>query len=233
VLAIAGIPPFSGFFSKDEILVAAFEHNKILFFVEYIVAGITAFYMSRLYFSVFWGKNQHYHHTPHEAPYSMTVPLIFLAAATATIGFIPFSKFVSPDLIPYESHIHWNIAIPSILIGIAGIGLAAIMYRKETSVPDKVAKSLKGFYTMTYNKFYIDEVYLFVTKKIIFNNISRPVAWFDRHIVDGTMNLIGNTTAKVSDLIKGFQSGQVQKYGFIFVSGVLLLAVIFMYWWLK
>jgi NADH-quinone oxidoreductase subunit L len=233
VLAIAGIPPFSGFFSKDEILVAAFEHNKILFFVEYLVAGITAFYMSRLYFSVFWGKNQHYHHTPHEAPYSMTIPLMFLAALTATIGFIPFSKFVSPDLIPYESHIHWNIAIPSILIGIAGIGLAAIMYLKETSIPDRVVKSLKGFYTLVYNKFYIDEIYLFVTKKIIFNNISRPVAWFDRHIVDGTMNLIGNTTAKVSDLIKGFQSGQVQKYGFIFVSGVLLLAVIFMYWWFK
>jgi NADH-quinone oxidoreductase subunit L len=72
-----------------------------------------------------------------------------------------------------------------------------------------------------------------VTKKIIFNYISRPVAWFDRHIVDGTMNLIGNTTARVSELIKGFQSGQVQKYGFIFVSGVLLLAFVFIYWWTR
>lgn len=233
VLAISGIPPFAGFFSKDEILVAAYQNNKLLFAVEYLVAGITAFYMSRLYFSVFWGKKQTYQHTPHEAPKTMTIPLMFLGLASVTVGFIHFSKFVSPDLVPYESEMHWNIAIPSILIAIAGIGLAAIMYMKETTIPDRVAKSLKGFYTATYNKFYIDEVYLFVTKKIIFNYISRPVAWFDRHIVDGTINLIGNTTAKVSDMIKGFQSGQIQKYGFIFVSGVLLLAFVFIYWWLK
>jgi NADH-quinone oxidoreductase subunit L len=158
---------------------------------------------------------------------------MFLGLASVTVGFIHFSKFISSDLIPFESVIHWNIAIPSILIAMAGIGLAAAMYLKETTIPDRVAKSLKGFYTITYNKFYIDEVYLFVTKKIIFNLISRPVAWFDRHIVDGTVNLVGNSTARAAELIKGFQSGQVQKYGFIFVSGVLLLAFIFIYWWFK
>jgi len=233
VLTISGIPPFAGFFSKDEILVAAYEHNKFLFFVEYLVAGITAFYMSRLYFSIFWGKKQHYDHTPHEAPFTMTIPLMFLGLASVTVGFIHFSKFISSDLVPYESGFHWNIAIPSILIAVAGIGLAAIMYLKETSIPDRIAASLKGVYTVVYNKFYVDEVYLFVTKKIIFNLISRPVAWFDRHIVDGAVNLVGNTTARVSDMIKGFQSGQIQKYGLIFVSGVLLLAFLFMYWWSK
>jgi len=135
--------------------------------------------------------------------------------------------------VPYESGFHWNIAIPSILIAVAGIGLAAVMYMKETSIPDRLAKLFRGFYTATYNKFYIDELYLFVTKKIIFNYISRPVAWFDRHIVDGTVNLVGNSTAKASELIKGFQSGQIQKYGFVFISGVILLAFIFMYWLLK
>ncbi len=233
VLAIAGIPPFAGFFSKDEILVAAYHHNKFLFAVEYLVAGITAFYMSRLYFSVFWGKHQHYHHTPHEAPKTMTIPLMFLALAAATTGFIHFSEFVSSDLIPYESHIHWNIAIPSILVALVGISIAAAMYMKETTIPDRIAKSFRGFYTLVYNKFYIDEIYIFVTKKIIFNYISRPVAWFDRHIVDGSMNLIGNTTARVSHLIRDFQSGQIQKYGFVFVSGVLILAFVFIYWWLK
>jgi len=233
VLAISGIPPFAGFFSKDEILVAAYEHNKFLFFVEYLVAGITAFYMSRLYFSVFWGKKQQYLKTPHEAPFTMTIPLMFLGLASVSVGFIHFSKFVSSDLVPYESGFHWNIAIPSILIAVAGIGLAAVMYMKETSIPDRLAKLFRGFYTATYNKFYIDELYLFVTKKIIFNYISRPVAWFDRHIVDGTVNLVGNSTAKASELIKGFQSGQIQKYGFVFISGVILLAFIFMYWLLK
>jgi NADH-quinone oxidoreductase subunit L len=233
VLTISGIPPFAGFFSKDEILVAAYQHNKLLFFVEYLVAGITAFYMSRLYFSVFWGKHQQYQHKPHEAPFTMTIPLMFLALASVTVGFIHFSKFISTDLVPYESEFHWEIAIPSILIALAGIGLAAGMYMKETTIPDRVAKSLKGFYTAAYNKFYIDEVYLFVTKKIIFNLIARPVAWFDRHIVDGTVNLVGNTTTRAAEMIKGFQSGQIQKYGFVFVSGVLLLAFIFIYWWSK
>ena len=136
-------------------------------------------------------------------------------------------------MVPYESEFHWNIAIPSILVALAGISLAAWMYMKETTIPDRLAKSLKGVYTATYNKFYVDEVYLFVTRKIIFNFISRPVAWFDRHIVDGTVNLVGNTTARAAYLIKGFQSGQIQKYGFVFVSGVLLLTFIFIYWWLK
>jgi NADH-quinone oxidoreductase subunit L len=233
VLAISGIPPFAGFFSKDEILVAAYEENKLLFFVEYLVAGITAFYMSRLYFSVFWGKNVKYHHTPHEAPKTMTIPLMFLGLASVLGGLIHFSKYVSSDLAPYESVFHWNIAIPSILIALAGIGLAAFMYMKETDIPDRVAKSLSGFYTATYNKFYIDEIYLFITKKIIFNYISRPVAWFDRHIVDGSMNGVARVTARTSEMIKDFQSGQLQKYGFVFVSGVLLLVFVFVFLWLK
>ena len=86
-LAISGIPPFSGFFSKDEILVAAYESNKLYFFVEYLVAGLTAFYMFRLYFGVFWNKDKVYEEPPHEAPKTMTLPLIFLAIASATFGF--------------------------------------------------------------------------------------------------------------------------------------------------
>ena len=88
-LAISGIPPFAGFFSKDEILVAAYNHHQIYFLVEWVVAGLTAFYMFRLYFGIFWGKKKEYKNTPHEAPFSMTFPLIFLAVASAIVGFIP------------------------------------------------------------------------------------------------------------------------------------------------
>jgi NADH-quinone oxidoreductase subunit L len=228
-LTIAGVPPFSGFFSKDEILVAAFKTDKILFAVEYIVAGLTAFYMFRLYFNVFWGKNQHYHHEPHEAPFTMTIPLIFLALASMTVGFIPFSDFVTSDGIPFETEMHWNIAIPSVLIGLVGIFIAWIMYKKETRIPEKIATGLGGFYKATYNKFYIDEMYLFITKKIIFKRISFPIAWFDRHVVDGTMNAISNVVNIVSYRIKGFQSGQLQKYAYIFVSGAIILIIIFIY----
>jgi NADH-quinone oxidoreductase subunit L len=228
-LTIAGVPPLSAFFSKDEILTAAFEHDKVLFAIEYLVAGLTAFYMFRLYFSVFWGKDRHYHHIPHEAPKVMTIPLMILAFASVFSGFLPFSSKITSDGLPFESHIDWMIAIPSILIGILGILVAMWFYKKENGIPDKMSASLKHTYRLSYNKFYIDEIYFFVTKRIIFNNISRPVAWFDRHVVDGTMNGISSVTNFASEQIKGFQSGQLQKYGFVFVSGVIFLVFVFIY----
>ena len=230
-LTIAGIPPLSGFFSKDEILAAAFHSNKLLFAVEYAVAGLTAFYMFRLYFSVFWGKDTHYHHTPQEAPATMTIPLIILAVGCVVTGFIPFNKLVTSDGKIFESEIELIIAIPSILIGLLGIGIAYVMYRKESAIPDKLAATFKYSYKWAYNKFYIDELYLFVTKKIIFRCISEPVAWFDRHIVDGTMNAIASVTQSVSFRIRGFQSGQLQKYAFVFITGAIMLAILFIYLW--
>jgi NADH-quinone oxidoreductase subunit L len=228
-LTIAGVPPFSGFFSKDEILTAAFEHDKVLFAIEYLVAGLTAFYMFRLYFVVFWGKDRHYHHTPHEAPKVMTIPLMILAFASVFSGFIPFSSLITSDGVPFEAHIEWMIAIPSILVGIVGILVAMWFYKNETGIPDKMSSSLKLTYKLSYNKFFIDEIYFFITKKVIFNYISRPVAWFDRHVVDASMNGISTVTNYTSQQIKGFQSGQLQKYGFVFVSGVIFLVFIFIY----
>ena len=228
-LTIAGIPPLSGFFSKDEILTAAFHHDKLLFAIQYFVAGLTAFYMFRLYFSIFHGKERQYHHTPHEAPATMTVPLIILAAASVFSGFLPFSSLVTSDGVPFKSHIELAVAIPSVLIGIAGIAVAWLMYKKETSLPDRFASTFKLTYRWAYNKFYIDELYLFITKKIIFKRISAPVAWFDRHIVDGTMNGIAWVAQSVSYRIRGFQSGQIQKYAFVFVSGVIALVLVFIY----
>ena len=98
-LAISGIPPFSGFFSKDEILVAAMAKSPFLFWMEWAVAGLTAFYMFRLYFMVFWGEKRTYENTPNESPLSMTIPLLILAIASTLSGLIPFSQFVTADLI--------------------------------------------------------------------------------------------------------------------------------------
>lgn len=228
-LTIAGVPPLSGFFSKDEILTAALHHNKLLFAIEYAVAGLTAFYMFRLYFSVFHGRDTHYHHTPHESPVTMTVPLIILAFGSVFAGFLPFSRLVTSDGAPFESHIEWSVAIPSVAIGLLGIGLAWVMYRKETTLPDRMASFFSHGYRWAYNKFYIDEVYIFITKKVIFRRISQPVAWFDRHIVDGTMNGIAYLTQSVSSMIKGLQSGQLQKYGYVFITGVIALVIAFIY----
>jgi NADH-quinone oxidoreductase subunit L len=230
-LTIAGIPPLSGFFSKDEILAAAFNHNKFLFAVEYAVAGLTAFYMFRLYFNIFWGKETNYQHTPHEAPLTMTIPLIFLAAGSAFTGLIPFNRLVTSDGIGFEKEIEWIVAIPSVLIGLAGITVAWVMYKKETDIPDRIASALKYGYKWVYNKFYFDELYLFITKKIIFRYIAAPIAWFDRHIVDGTMNTIATVTQITSFRIRGFQSGQLQKYAFAFVTGAVFLVILLIYLW--
>lgn len=228
-LTIAGIPPFSGFFSKDEILVAAFHSNKMLFAIEYIVAGLTAFYMFRLYYGIFWGKETHYHHTPHESPLVMTIPLMVLAFGSVFAGFLPFHNLVTSDGLPFESHIDWMIAIPSVLIGVLGIVVATVMYKKENPLPDKMAVTFKHLYKWALHKFYWDEVYLFVTRKIIFQHISKPIAWFDRHVIDATMNGVAGVTQYAAFAIKGFQSGRLQQYAFVFVSGTVILVLIFVY----
>jgi len=226
-ITIAGIPPFSGFFSKDEILVAALHGNKLLFAIEFLVAGLTAFYMFRLYYNIFWGKETHYHHTPHEAPKVMTIPLLILAFGSVFAGFLPFNEWVTSDGLALESHINLAVAIPSVLIGLAGIAVATVFYKKENAIPDKIAASFNHLYKWAYHKFYMDEVYLFVTKKIIFRYISEPIAWFDRHVVDATMNGLAGVTQFVSYQIRGLQSGKLHQYALVFVSGVIILVLIF------
>jgi NADH-quinone oxidoreductase subunit L len=187
--------------------------------------------MFRLYFSIFWGKETHYHHTPHEAPATMTIPLIILAIGSVFTGFIPFNELVTSNGKPFETELELIVAIPSILIGLLGITIAFVMYKKESAIPDKLVNTFKYSYKWAYNKFYMDELYLFVTKKIIFRYISEPVAWFDRHIVDGTMNTIAAVTQGFSFRIRAFQSGQLQKYAFVFVTGAIMFAILFIYLW--
>ena len=227
-LAIAGVPPFSGFFSKDEILVAAMNHNPIYFWIEWAVAGLTAFYMFRLYFGIFWSNDKKHDHA-HESPFSMTLPLIILAIGAAFAGFIPFNELVTSDGSFLDIHIHWDIAIPSIAVGLVGIIVAYIFYKKENDLPLKMEYSFRRLYTYAYNKFYIDEVYMFVTKKVIFNKLSTPIAWFDRNVIDASMDGIATVTNYCSDKIKGMQSGQLQDYITAVVVSVVTLVFIIIY----
>jgi len=230
-LAIAGIPPFAGFFSKEEILLAAFHSNKIVYGVALFTSGLTAFYMFRLYFSIFWNKNAEVHNHHGEGPVTMKMPLIILAILSAGAGFIPFGEFVSADSKILESHFDPMFSIAPVAFGVAGILLAMWMYKNENDKAEKFSQSLGGLYKAAYSKFYIDEIYLFITKKIIFNLIGRPAAWIDRNIVDGLMNGIANTTATVSGWIKGIQSGKVQSYAIYFFGGIVTLAIVFLYLW--
>lgn len=227
-LAIAGIPPFSGFVSKDEIMTAAYSFSTGMGVWMTITAGITAFYMFRLYYNIFWGKEYVAHggHKPHESPRSMTYPLMFLALLTIVGGFIPFGKFVTADRTAYNIHLDWKIAVISVVVALIAIGIATMLYMKESKRPAALANKIRGLYNASYNKFYIDEVYMFITKKIIFNSISRPFAWFDRHVVDGAMNGMAWVTGWTSEKTKRFQSGSLQWYAWVFLAGILLITAL-------
>jgi NADH-quinone oxidoreductase subunit L len=230
-LAIAGIPPFAGFFSKEEILLAAYHSDKLVYGVALFTSGLTAFYMFRLYFSIFWNKNTEVHNHHGEGPFSMKFPIMILALCSVMAGLVPFGEFVSSDGKVLESHFDIKFSIAPVAFGVVGILLAMWMYKNENNKADKFSKTLGGLYKAAYRKFYIDEIYLFITKKIIFNLIGRPAAWIDRNIVDGLMNGIANTTTTVSGWIKGIQSGKVQSYAIYFFGGIVALAIVFLYWW--
>lgn len=237
-LAIAGIPPFSGFFSKDEILTACFRFSPVMGWIMTVIAAMTAFYMFRLYYGIFWGSSEpgqksasdesHSHqHTPHESPLAMTVPLMFLAAVTIVAGFIPFGHFVNSNGEAYTIHLDWGVAGTSIAIAVISIAVATFMYKGEKQpVADALARRFNGLWTAAYHRFYIDEVYQFITHRIIFGCISRPIAWWDRHVVDGFFDFLAWGANATSDEIRGLQSGRIQQYTFVFLLGTLALILL-------
>jgi NADH-quinone oxidoreductase subunit L len=229
-LAIAGIPPFAGFFSKDEILAAAFASNKLLFGIEYIVAGLTAFYMFRIYFGIFWSEDRAYDHKPKESPWAMTIPLLFLALVSIVGGFIPFGNFVSASGQAQHLHINTTLASASVFIALLGIGIAYKFYKRKNDLPEVWSNRFGSAYKWAFNKFYIDEVYEFVTQRILFDKISRPIAWFDRNVIDGSMNAIGRITKFTSEKLKFAQTGKVQDYAFGFMAGSIALIIMVLYW---
>ena len=224
-LAIAGIWPLSGFFSKDEILSACFAFSPVMGWVMTLIAGMTAFYMFRLYYGIFWGRENrelHAAHTPHEAPWTMTLPLVVLGAVTLVAGWLPFGHFVSSNGTSYDIHIEGSVAALSLCVALAGIALATWMYAREKQpVADRLADRFAGLHRAAYHRFYIDEVYQFITHRIIFGCISTPIAWFDRHVVDGFLNLLATATQSASWAIREMQSGSVHRYCIWFLGGAM------------
>jgi len=244
-LAIAGVPGLSGFFSKDEILRAAHEnHQTLVYIVGLAVAALTAFYMFRIYFVTFTGQprskgaNQ-----AHEAPPIMLLPLGLLAVLSIVAGYLPIASYLglehavatlpigAADAAEHAEHaahgIHWNIAIPATVAAFLGIAMAALLYAGGSSRAGAISRGFGPLYTLAHNKFYIDEVYLFITKSILFRWVSKPVAWFDRHVVDGMVNLVGWLARIGGLLLSALQSGQVQTYAAWGVTGVgVLLALL-------
>lgn len=229
-LAIAGIFPFSGFFSKDEMLAAMFSRHWFWGAWMTMVAGLTAFYMFRIYYLIFWWEeNPKYKqpdHKPHDAPWQMSLPLIILAAVSCVAGFIPFGEFVTYNGEPYHIHIEAPVAITSLTVAICAIAFATWLYFKKNRKPEMMKNAMPGLWKAANRRFYWDEIYMFVTHKIIFNIICRGIAWFDRHIIDGAMNGLAAMTNFFSVKIKGMQSGSIQTYVVWYFLGALALAAI-------
>ena len=243
-LAIAGIPPFSGFFSKDEILTACYSYSLVMGVFMSGVAALTAFYMFRLYYLIFWGHSYYESqlaryekgelsekpHAPHEAPFAMAAPLVILAVVSTLAGFIPFGEFISSNGHSYTIHLDTAVAVSSIVLAVSAIAVATMMYAKGRSrVVLTVKVQSRKFIIAAYHRFYMDELWLFVTKKIIFRGISRPLAWFDKHVIDGTMDLLAKGAQVISYRIRRLQSGNIQSYSIYFLHGVMILALILIF----
>jgi NADH-quinone oxidoreductase subunit L len=227
-LAIAGVPPLSGFFSKDEILAAAWDNGHYLVFATALaVAGLTAFYMFRLYFMTFWSNaaDPHRLEHAHESPWSMCFPLLVLAVPSVLAGFIPFGHYVNRGELEHHG-INWLIAGPAILLGLTGIGVAWLLYARPNQGPDRLAHAFGAFYRVVFNKFYIDEVYQFVTHRVIFRLISAPLNWFDRHCVDGLMDLTALATRLAGRWLRATVTGQLHTYFLWVIAGALLLTLV-------
>ena len=227
-LAIAGIWPFAGFFSKDEMLAAMFNQHWFYGAWMTMVAGLTAFYMFRLYYMIFWWEEnpEYKHHKPHDAPWQMSLPLIILAAVSCIAGWIPFGEFVTWNGQDYHIHIEAPVACTSLIVAVAGIGLATALYLKKNKWPSKVKNMVPGLWEAAHRRFYWDEIYQFITHRIIFGMISKGIAWFDRHVIDATMDGFAKITQRTSVAIKGMQNGSTQAYVIWYFIGAIIVAAI-------
>jgi len=246
-LAISGVPPFAGFWSKDEILGAVFHANPAMWVLTWLTAGLTAFYMFRMYFMTFegpfrnvpaelqahhdQGHGKHHAAAPHESPWTMTVPLVVLAIPSMLIGLLgtPFNNL-------FEAFVHAPgeaiaahsfdlteflvLAGSSVGIGLIGITVASLMYLKGTPSPQSIAKAIEPLYQFSLHKWYFDELYDAVFVKGC-RRLARQVLEVDYNVVDGVVNLTGFVTMVTGEGLKYFQNGRAQFYALIVLLAVL------------
>ena len=235
-IAISGFFPLAGFFSKDEIVDACFHYSPFMGYFMTLVSGMTAFYMFRLYYVIFWG-NSYYEADPEnrrkpaEVPFIMWGPLVFLAIISCFAGWIPFGHFVSADGhaedIALQSLHFGPTAWMSLCVAFIGFGLATWMYAKGTNpVPDILQRKMPRLHKAALNRFYIDDVWQFFTHKIVFALFSKPIAWFDRRVIDGTFNFMAWGTQEAGETIRPWQSGDVRSYVVWFLTGTVALTLV-------
>ncbi len=251
-LAISGIFPFSGFFSKDEILAAAFEHNKVLWAVASLASLMTAFYMFRLVFLTFTGSfrgTEEQKHHLHESPALITLPLVVLAALAAVGGvmglpeFLGFHHWLKGFLAPVFANAHTGehgahalshstemaLMGGALLGAVLSIGYACVKYVKGGAQPAREGE-LSGIGKVVYNKYYVDEIYnvLFVKPTMALSELTHDV--IDRTFVDGIVNYVGKLSLLIGSQVRKIQSGYI---GFYLLMMVMSIAAIFAFAFLR
>jgi NADH-quinone oxidoreductase subunit L len=223
--AISGFPFTSGFFSKDAILVAAYEHAPWMYWLGVLTAGMTAFYVFRAWFLAFMGDYRGHAH-PHESPLVMTGPLMILAALSLAGGFINIPHWLEPMFA--EKAENQGLAWLSAGVGVVGIALAYLFYVVRPGLADSFAKSMGGLHRLVYNKYFVDEVYDAAIIQPVVGG-SRFILWrgIDAGLIDGLVNGIGARARGVGNVLRLLQSGNIRSYAAWVVLGsiVLLLAL--------
>lgn len=236
-LAISGVPLFSGFFSKDEILIATWAHgNYGLFALALVAAFFTAFYMFRLFFMVFSGDNRSGMKNVHESPGSMIFPMVVLGILAVVSGYVNtpwFGTFLGDWLTEGNEalgngHIEgpsW-IMIAATLVSFGGIVLAYLMYKKKSIPSDWLSGEGTTLHNILYNKYYVDELYGYSIVPLT-KSISLFLAFIDKFLVEGIIHFVTGTIVSFGKLGAKWQSGQVQQYGAVVIVGLAVLLVFF------
>jgi len=224
-LAISGVPPLAGFFSKDAILLAAYHHAPWMYWVGTITAGMTAFYVFRAMFMTFFGEYRGHEH-PHESPAVITVPLAILAVLSVIGGFIKIPVWLDKFFPAAEAPEEFSLVVISVAAGLIGIALAYVMYIAKPGLADSVSSGFGWLYRVVYNKYFVDEIYnAAVVKPLVAG--SRVVLWrgVDAGLIDGMANGIGSRSQGFGSVLRLLQSGNIRSYATWVLFGSVILVV--------
>ena len=258
-IAIAGIPPFAGFFSKDEILWKAYQQNWVYWFVGLVTAFITSFYMFRMWFLTFFGEYKgdaeshdshgsdhghgHGHGGVHESPMVMLVPLMILAVLSIVGGWVGiggrFEHFLAPVFqsgvetaheVEKADSMEEILMLVSVAVALCGFGLAWLLYLKKPQLPKQIAEGMGSLYRAVFNKYYVDEIYAALFVKPLLLG-STNILWkgVDQGVIDAALDGSATGANEVSDSIRHMQSGNLRSYAGWIAAGAAAV-IVYMIW---
>ncbi len=228
-LAIAGIYPLSGFWSKDAILAATLESGHVVLYGTAVIgAFMTAFYMFRLFFIAFMGEPRS---EAHETSPSMTVPLVILGLFSIFVGLVGsplvhdgFGHFIFYGE-PVAEHLDPGIALTSNLVALMGIAAAWLIYGVKVLSLEPFARTFQAIYNLVLNKYYFDEIYAFLGNRVV-EGISSAFHWHDKYIVDGVVHGVANLTNWTGAKLRFHETGLLQTYALVILSSVAVLVLL-------